>query len=352
MDKKSSIQFSASSSGNRQSEIENRKWAGVVGILVLILGCVGMAQAQQPKKVPRIGYLSAVDPATDSTRSEAIRLALRELGYIEGKNITIDYRYAEGKSDRLPELAAELVRLKVDIIVIAAGLRPIQAAKNASKTIPIVMMGAGGDPVEAGLIESLARPGGNVTGLTLLSRELGGKRLELLKEAVPKLARVAVLYDPANPPSVLELKEFLPAAARALGLTIQPWEVRAADGFERVFAALNKERPDGLYVPGSALMRANGKRIVGFALKSRLPSMYNNREYIEAGGLMSYTADEADSYRRVAYYVDKILKGAKPADLPVEQPTKFELVINLKTAKQIGVTIPQSVLYRADKVIK
>ena len=209
-----------------------------------------MAQAQQPKKVPRIGYLSSFDPASESTRSEAIRLALRELGYIEGQNIAIEYRYAEGKLDRLPELAAELVRLKVDIIVVAGGDRVIRAAKNATKTIPIVMVGAGVDPVEAGLVESLARPGGNVTGITNLSRELGGKRLELLKEAVPKLARVAVLYDPANPASVLEVKEVLPVAARALRLTIQPWEVRAADDFEKVFAALSKQRPDGLYVPG------------------------------------------------------------------------------------------------------
>ena len=201
-------------------------------------------------------------------------------------------------------------------------------------------------------MNSLARPGGNVTGITLLARELGGKRLELLKEAVPKLARVAVLYDPAIPANVLEVKEVLPVAARALGLTIQPWEVRAADDFDKVFAALNKQRPDGLYVTAGPLMSANRKRIVGFALKSRLPSMYSSREYVDAGGLMSYGADQADSYRRVAYYVDRILKGAKPADLPVEQPTKFELVINLKTAKQIGLTIPPEVLARADKVIK
>ena len=212
--------------------------------------CSNLAEAQQPKKVPRIGYLAAVDPATESARAEAIRLALRELGYIEGQNIATEYRYAEGKLDRLPELLAELVRLKVDIIVVAGGARLIRAAKNATKTIPIVMTGLGADPVEAGLIESLARPGGNVTGITNLSRELGGKRLELLKEAVPKLARVAVLYDPAIPGSVLEVKEVLPVAARALGLTIQPWEVRGADDFEKVFAALNKQRPDGLYVPG------------------------------------------------------------------------------------------------------
>jgi putative tryptophan/tyrosine transport system substrate-binding protein len=311
------------------------------------------AEAQQPKKVPRIGYFSSHYPATEFTRSEGIRLALRELGYIEGQNITIEYRYAEGKSDRYPELAAELVRLKVDIIVVAGGTVPIRAAKNTTKTIPIVMVGQGPDPVEAGFVESLARPGGNVTGITLLHRELGGKRLELLKEAVTKLFRVAVLYDPANPGSVLEVKEILPAAARALGLTIQPWEVRDADGFERVFAALNKEHPHGLYVPGGGtLMNANGKWIAGFALKSRLPSVYAIRETVDAGGLMSYGADLADSYRRVATYVDRILKGAKPADLPVQQPTKFELVINLKTAKELGLTIPDKVLRWAHEVIK
>jgi putative tryptophan/tyrosine transport system substrate-binding protein len=248
---------------------------------------------------------------------------------------------------------AELVRLKVDIIVVVGGDRSIRAAKNATKTIPIVMTGGGSDPVEAGLIESLAHPGGNVTGVTNLTRELGGKRLELFKEAVPKLARVAVLFDPANPPNVFEVKKVLPVAARALKLTIQPWEVRDSDGFEKVFAALNKQRPDGLYVPGGGpLMSTNLKRIVGFALKSRLPSMYYDREFVDAGGLMSYTADTAESYRRVAYFVDKILKGAKPADLPVEQPTKFELVINLKTAEQIGLTIPPEVLARANRLIK
>ena len=337
---------------NRKSAIENRKLVGLLAICVAFALCGAVADAQQPKKVPRIGYLSSSDPATDSARSEAIRLALRALGYIEGQNIAIEYRYAEGKRDRFPELAAGLVRLKVDIIVVAGGDALILAAKNATKTIPIVMVGGGIDPVEAGLIESLARPGGNVTGLTNLTGELGGKRLELLKEAVTKVARVAVLYDQANPPSVLEVKEVLPVVARALGLTIQPWEVRGTDDFDKVFAAMGKERPDGLYVAGSPLMTANRKRIVGFALKSRLPSVYPSSEAVDAGGLMYYGADLADSYRRVAYYVDKILKGAKPADLPVEQPMKFELVINLKTAKQIGVTIPQSVLYRADKVIK
>ena len=242
--------------------------------------------------------------------------------------------------------------LKVDIIVVL-GNRGTLAAKNTTKTIPIVMVGEGSDPVKAGFVESLARPGGNVTGLTNLSRELVGKQLELFKDAVSKLARVAVLYDPAIPDTTREVKEDLPVPAHALGLTVRSWEVRSADDFERVFAALNKERPDGLYAHASGpLMRPNTKRIVGFALKSRLPSMYTAREYVEAGGLMSYGADTAETYRRVAYYVDRILKGAKPADLPVEQPTKFELVINLKTAKQIGLTIPPEVLARANRLIK
>ena len=311
------------------------------------------ADAQQPNKVSRLGYLSNTDAATESTRAEPIRLALRELGYIEGQNIAIEYRYGEGRGDRAPELAAELVRLKVDIIVVAAGGGWIRAAKNATKTIPIVMVGTGVDPVEFGLVESLARPGGNVTGLTNLSRELGGKRLELLKEAVPKVTRVAVLYDPTIPGMTREVKEVVPVAARALGLTVRSWEVRGPDDFEKVFNTLGKWRPDGLcMVGGGPLMRANRKRTVDFALKSRLPSVYFSREAVDVGGLMSYGADQADIYRRVAYYVDRILKGAKPADLPVEQPTKFELVINLKTAQQIGVTIPQRVLQRADKVIK
>jgi putative ABC transport system substrate-binding protein len=321
-------------------------------LATFFLTTASLAQAQQPKKVQRIGYLAISDPATESTRIEAIRVALRDLGYIEGQNIATEYRYREWKRDRLPEFAAELVRLKVDIIVVG-GTIPIRSAMNATKTIPIVMTGGGADPVEAGLVESLARPGGNVTGITNLNRELGGKRLELFKAAVPKLARVAVLYDPALPANERDLKEVLPVAARALKLTLQPREVRDADGLEKVFAALNKQRPDGLYVHGSGPpIAANVKRIVGFALKSRLPSVYSNSEAVAAGGLMYYGADTAASYRLVAWYIDKILKGAKPADLPVQQPTKFELVFNLKTAKQIGLTIPQSLLMRADKVIR
>jgi ABC-type uncharacterized transport system substrate-binding protein len=336
--------------GDKEKDMKQK--ISVFTLCALLFALCFPAYAQQPKKVPRIGHLSQFDPAGESSRSEGIRLALRDLGYIDGQNIAFEYRYAEGKADRLPELATELVRLKVDVIVAAGADTLVRAAKNATKTIPIVMSGQGIDPIEAGLVESLAHPGGNITGLTNLTGELGGKRLELLKEAVPKVARVAAIFDPVALGSLRQLKEDLPVSARALGLTIQLWEVRDADGLERVFTALTKERPDGLYVLGGTLLRANEKRIVGFALKNRLPSMYFTREFVDAGGLMSYGADRADSYRRVAYYVDRVLKGAKPGDLPVERPTKFELAINLKTAKQIGLTIPPNVLARADKVIK
>jgi putative ABC transport system substrate-binding protein len=330
-------------------ETMNRK--GIFFLLAAsVLICFHPAEAQQSMKMHRIGFLSGGFPGP-SHWTTTLRTDLRELGYVEGKNIAIESRFAENKPDRLPPMVDELVRLKVDVIV-AGGTNDARAARNTTKTIPIVMAGIGIDPVEAGLVESLARPGGNVTGITNLSTELGGKRLELLKEAVPKVTRVAVLYDPAAPGSLRELKETLPVAAGALGLTVRSWEVRDADGFDRVFSALRKERQDGLYVAGGPLMSVNGKRIADFALKGRLPSVYGNKEYVDAGGLMYYGADLADIYRRVAYYVDKILKGAKPTDLPVEQPKKFELVINLKTAKQIGLTIPQSMLFRADKVIK
>src|SRR5215813_7501419 len=307
--------------GKWKKNCEKLMRKSVIGLTfsALLLGLAFHVEAQQPKKVPRIGYLSSRDPASESARSEAIRLALRERGYIEGQNVATEYRYAEGKRER-------------------------------NEKIPIVIAGGGADPVEAGFVESLARPGGNVTGITLLTRELSGKRLELLKEAVPKVARVAVLYDPARP-SAIELKE-VQTAGRALGLTIQPWEVRAVDDFEGVFATQSKGRPDGLYVIGGVLMRNNEKRTVGLALKSRLPSVYPSREFVDAGGLMSYGADPADSYKRVAYFVDRILKGAKPADLPVEQPTRFEFVINLKTAKQIDLTIPPDLLARATKIIR
>jgi len=321
-------------------------------LATVLLTTAPAAEAQQPKRVLRIGYLSPSDAATESARAEAIRPALGERGYIEGQNIAIEYRYTEGKIDRAPELVAELVRLKVDIILVGGGYAPIRAAMNATKTIPIVMVGGGADPVKEGLVESLARPGGNVTGTTRLGGELGGKRLELLKEAVPKLVRVAVPYDPAAPASEIEVKKVLPNAARALRLTLRYWEVRGKDDFERVFAAMGKQRPDGIYVPTGPRMFANGKRIVSFALKSRLPSMYGNKEAVDAGGLMYYGADTAESYRQVAWYIDKILTGRTPADLPVQQPMRFEFIINLKTADQIGLKIPQWTLIKADKVIQ
>jgi ABC-type uncharacterized transport system substrate-binding protein len=324
----------------------------VVTLCALLFALSLPAGAQQPKKVARIGLISVQDSASESARAEAIRLALRERGYIEGQNIAFEYRYADGKRDRLPDLAAELVRLNLDVIVALGGDLLVRPIKNATKTIAIVMVGQGIDPVGEGLVESLARPGGNVTGLTLLGPELAGKRLELFKEAIPKIARVVVLYEPANPGSVLQMKEALPSTARALGLTLRSWRVRAGDDFEKEFAAITKQRPDGLFVLGGPLMTMNLKRIADFALESRLPSTYYNREAVDIGGLMYYGAELEDSYRRVAYYVDRILKGAKPADLPVEQPKKFEFIINLKAAKQIGLTIPPNVLARADKVIR
>jgi ABC-type uncharacterized transport system substrate-binding protein len=324
-----------------------------IRLLSAILLVAIPVHAQQPKKVFRIGYLAAAEPESESIRAGAIRRALRELGYIEGQNIVTEYRYARGNLEPLPDLVGEFVRLKVDVIVVAGADLVVRAAKNATKTIPIVMTGAGLDPVEAGLIDSLARPGGNITGATAITGELIGKRLELFKEAVAKVNRVAVLYDATRPDSMKDVKATLPPAARALRLTVDSFGVRATEDVDKVFAAINKWRPDGLYVPRrSPLIRANERRIVNFALKSRLPSVFDRREAVEVGGLMSYGADLADNFRLVAWYIDKILKGAKPADLPVQQPTKFELVFNLKTAKQIGVTIPSSVLFRADRVIK
>jgi putative ABC transport system substrate-binding protein len=325
----------------------------LIGLLATtLLATTPPATAQQPRKILRIGYFGSLDSASESARAEAIRLALRDLGYIERQNIAIEYRYTERKVDRAPKLVAELVALPCDVIVVTGGDRWIRAAMNATKTIPIVMSGVGLDPVDSGIVKSLSRPGGNITGITNLSGKLGAKRLELFKEAVPKLVRVAVLHDPATLASVQQVKEVLPPAARALRMTIQTWEVRGTDDFDRVFADIGKQRPDGLYVSLGPLMNANRKRIADYALKSRLPSIHVRREFVEAGGLMSYGADLAENARRVAYFVDKILKGAKPADLPVEQPTKFELVINLKTAKQISLTISPDLLARATKLIK
>jgi putative tryptophan/tyrosine transport system substrate-binding protein len=306
------------------------------------------ANSQQPKKVPRIGILAAQSPSSSSYRVEAFRKGLIELGYTEGKNIALEYRYADGRLERLPDLAAELVRLKVDIIL-ALGTPAARAAKQATTTISIVM--TGGDPVRAGIVASLARPGENVTGLSDATVDVSTKRLELLKEVVPKLSRVAILWNPLNPTNLLQLKD-TQAAAPALGMTVYAVEVKGIDDFERAFAAIRKHGVGGLLVPGDPLFGAERKRIHDFAVKNRLPAMYAGLETVERGGLMAYSTSLADLARRAATYVDKILKGAKPADLPVEAAMKFELVINLKTAKQIGLTIPPNVLARADRVIR
>jgi ABC-type uncharacterized transport system substrate-binding protein len=307
------------------------------------------AWAQQSKKISRIGYLSVLSPSSDSARIEAFRKGLAELGYIEGQNIAIEARYTEGKLDRLPDLAAELVRLNVDVIV-AGGSTAIRATKSAAKLIPIVMA-HGSDPVELGYVASLARPGGNITGLTHLAPELGGKRLELLKDMIAGLSRVAVLTDPGTGGHGPQIRE-LEVAAPALSLQLRAVEVRAPNELESAFSAMTMWRAGafiGLQQPTLDRLR---QRIVDLAAKNRLPAMYPNSEYVETGGLVSYAAAIVAMFRRAATYVDKILKGTKAADLPVEQPTKFELVINLKGAKQIGLTIPPNVLARADKVIK
>ncbi len=311
------------------------------------------AEAQQPTKVPRIGYVSGSgNPKNPGPLVEGFRQGLRDLGYIEGKNILVEYRYTvEAGLDRIPGLVTELVQLKVDVLVATSTL-PIRAAKKATKTIPIVIASPT-DPVAAGFIDSLARPGGNITGVVRLTRELSGKRLELLKEAVPRISRVGVLWDGnAAPGPAIAFNEYK-AAARSLKLEFQSLEVRGPDpDVDGAFQAAAKERVNALIVVRNTTVDRHSKRIVDFAIKNRLPSVWEGSEFVEAGGLMSYTSDDPANYRRIATYVDRILKGAKPADLPVEQPTKFELVINLKTAKEIGLTVPQSVLYRADKVIR
>ena len=340
--------FSDFPSGNRKSKIQNLKWSWTIAIVVTFALGGAEAQPQQAAKVPRIGYLHGGSKLDFS--DEAVARGFRALGYVIGKNILLEYRYADGKLDRFPDLAADLVRNKMDVIV-AVSETGARAAKDATKTIPIVMVGVGRDPAEAGLIESLARPGGNVTGLTLIAIEVAGRRLELFKEAVPKATHLTVLYDPANRGTVAEAKE-VQTAGPPLGLTVQSVGVKDADGLETLFATFSKERPDGIYVPGGPLMNTNHKRIADAALKNRIPSVFVRRDAVDGGGLMSYGVDYGAHYGRVAYFVDKILKGTKPTDLPVERPTKFELVINLKTAKALNLTIPQTVLYRADKVIK
>jgi putative tryptophan/tyrosine transport system substrate-binding protein len=319
----------------------------VLTLCALLIALCTSTEAQQPGKIPRIGFLpSSGDVNNPGPLVQAFQQGLRDLGYIEGKNILIDYRYAEGKADRIQSLVAELVQLKVDVLV-AGSPGAVREAKQATKTIPIVMV-ITQDPIAAGYVNSLARPGGNITGVTRLTRELSGKRLELLKEAVPTTSRVGVLWSGAG-------GGFKPyeSAARTLKIPLQSLEVRTPNpDFEGVFQAAKQGRANALIAVSNIRIIGYQKRIADLAIKNRLPSMCETDTWVEAGGLMSYGADEADSFQRAAVYVNKILKGTKPADLPVEQPTKFEFVINLKTAKALNLTIPQSVLFRADRVIR
>jgi putative ABC transport system substrate-binding protein len=335
---------------NPKSRIQNLKWLGLFAIALTFGGAVATAQ-QQAKKIPRIGVLSSAGASrTPGFQIEAFREGLRDLGYIEGKNILVEYRYAEGEQDRIPSLVTELVQLKVDVLVVTA-LTAARLAKQATKTIPIVMVILS-DPVATGIIDSLARPGGNITGFTRLTRELSGKRLELLKETIPGMSRAAVFWDANAPGAAAALKEY-EAASRALKIKLQSLELRGPNpDFDAPLRVAGKMPLGALITINNALVRRYSKRIADLSIKHRLPSMYEGRDYIAAGGLMSYSANETEAYSRVAIYVDKILKGKKPADLPVEQPTKFELVINLNTAKQIGLNIPPNVLARADRVIR
>jgi putative ABC transport system substrate-binding protein len=335
--------------GNRQEATGKSKKLKLVcyAFCAVLLALSFPVQAQQPKKIPRIAYLSAA--SGPGPHEDAFLQGLRERGYVEGKNIIIEWRFAEGQEDRLAPLAAELVRLNVDI-VITDGTRVTRAAKNATRTISIVMA-SDADPIASGYVTSLARPGGNITGLTNNNPDLSGKRLEVLKESIPGISRVGIVWNPEVPTSVTAFKE-AQIAAQTLRLQLQSLEMRGPDDYNAVFQAAAKERTRALTVLSDSLMFANRSQILQLASKHKIPTMHTQSGWVEAGGLMSYGTYFPDLYRRAPTYVEKILKGAKPADLPVEQPTKFELVINLKTAKRISVTIPQSVLYRADKVIK
>ena len=318
-----------------------KRVATLVAIILALVGCGAVAEAQQPTKIPRIGFLGLNSPSSNASRIETFRQGLGELGYVESKNIVIEWRHHEGKLDRLPALAAELVRLKVDIII-AVGPPAARAAKEATNTIPIVMMQVG-DPVGSGFVASLARPGGNITGLSSLAPELSGKRLELLKEIVPKLSRVAVFGTSTSPDNAQSLRE-VELAAGALKVQLQYLDVLGPKDIETAFRAAVKGRAEAvLMLVAGAIATAGRTQIVELAVKSRLPVIYSGRAPVEAGGLMTYGVNQNDLDRRVATYVDKILKGAKPADLPVEQPIKFEFIINLKAAKQIGLTIPPNV---------
>jgi putative tryptophan/tyrosine transport system substrate-binding protein len=321
----------------------------VVALCAMLFALCGPAEAQQAKKVPRIGYL-ATGPEGPRTNLEAFRRGLQDLGYVEGKNIQIEIRYVEENLDHLPGLVGELVQLRVEVLV-SGILLAIRAAKHATMTIPIVMV-VSVDPVATGIVDSLAHPGGNVTGLTKLTRELNGKRLELLKEMIPRISRIGVLWNADNSSAAIAFKEY-ETIAPTQKMQLQSLEVRGQNpDLEGAVQAAAKERASALIIVRDTVLNRYQKRIADLGIKNQLPSMYEGSDYVDAGGLVSYAANEAESYRRAATYVDKILKGAKPADLPVEQPTKFELVINLKTAKQIGLTIPPNVLARADRVIK
>jgi putative tryptophan/tyrosine transport system substrate-binding protein len=323
-----------------------------IGSLILataLLTNAPPAAAQQTAKVPRIGILELGSPSASASQIKAFRQGLHDLGYVEGKNMNLEYRYADGKLDLLPDLAADLVRLKIDVIV-TRSTASIRAAKNATKTTPIIFASAGA-PIEDGLVSSLARPGGNVTGLALLSPGLDEKKLELLKEISPKISRVGFLWTIGSARGELRVRE-VEAAAKTMGLRLQSLGVTGVDDFEKIFAAAKGAGVQALTLVPSPLLFTHRALIFDFVTKNHLPAAYSTNDFVEAGGLMSYGADIFDNWRRAATYIDKILKGAKPADLPVEQPTKFEFAINLKAATQIGLTIPQSVLYRADKVIK
>jgi putative tryptophan/tyrosine transport system substrate-binding protein len=335
--------------GNRNSKIQNRKLVGIVALVITFVTCAAVAQAQQRKKVPRIGHVDAGSPATTGHRAKAFVQGLRDLGYVEGENILIDYRWANGKLERLPVLVEDVVRLRVDVIVSSA-TPVIRFAKEQTTTIPIVMAGVT-DPVGVGFVTSLARPGGNITGLTHMAPDLSGKRLELLKEVIPNILRLGVLWNPNQPGQPAAFRD-AQVAAQALKLTLISMEARNRDEIESVLFSLGKERLQALFELPDPVVFFNRQLITEFAAKHKLPAMYSFREYVDAGGLISYGTSFPDLFYRAATYVDKILKGATPAELPVEQPTKFELVINLKAARQIGLTIPAGVLARADRVIK
>jgi putative ABC transport system substrate-binding protein len=340
------MRISGSYSHNRKSKIQNRQWAALVVFAIAFALCGAAADAQPMRKV---GFLGAADASANAARVEGFRQGLRELGYVEGKNISIEYRWAQGKPERLPALAAELVRLKVDVLV-TAGPAATRPAKEATKTIPIIMA-QDNDPVASGFVASLARPGGNITGLSGLFPEMTGKRLELVRDVVPKLSRMAVFGTPDQPGNAQTLKE-TEIAARNFGVEIQVLYVTNSKNLEAAFQIARKSHADAGLVLSSAVIFSQRPQIARLAADDRLPIMFPQSEYVEDGGLMSYAPNYPDMFRRAAHYVDKILKGAKAADLPVQQPTKFELVINLKTAKKIGLTIPPNVLARADRVIK